>query len=338
MSSWLAQSGDMTTAPLTAAQSLRLIERGTLVIDLMLPLAGAAVLIGYTDDAGWPRAFSVLADPAEGIGVMHRQGTTLLRHMLPGPLTGPDGPARILFTWDAPARSWELVLEQGHGLVRRSAEGANALPIPFGDVAALCAAGAVGQRHHYVSWLGVTEGDAPTCSGGWIGLGTAVATPHGAVIAAKLRPGDLVLTADSGALPLLGVTRNEMPTHGHFGPIRLRSPFFGTAADIIVSPQQQVVLSGAEVEYLFGEDEIAVEARDLLDGRLALQETRRAVVGVVSLCLGRQEVIFANGCALSSGDGVPPGPGHQNRWRELQRYEAMALRSLRRGKANQSAA
>ena len=62
-----------------------------------------------------------------------------------------------------------------------------------------------------------------------------------------------------------------------------------------------MVLSGASVEYLFGEDEVQAEARHLVDGRTALSVAHRAVAEAVFLTLDRPAALSADGCLLLAG-------------------------------------
>ena len=92
-----------------------------------------------------------------------------------------------------------------------------------------------------------------------------------------------------------------------------------TAIDLFVAAQQRVALAGAEVEYLFGEDEVLVEARHLVNGQSALWERPRPMVRYYSLLLDGAAVIDAAGCRMECaspsnhepalGQLQPSGPG-----------------------------
>lgn len=338
MADWIALSD--RNEPLEGRGAATLLERGALILELALPLEGAGVLLDYRATDGWPRALSVFHDPEMGIGILHRQGGSLVRHALPGPLpqgsgmnSGTNsGTARLILRWDAPLRHWALRYElPGSGGVAE-ARGVNPLPLPMADLLALCRGAGVARRHRALLWFGATSGDTPPDRAPWIGLRTPVATPGGFRHASSLQRGDLVLTADRGPVAVQSVRRMDLPGRGSFAQVLLRAPYFGSRADLLVSADQLIALNGPEVEYLFGEDEVLAEARHLTDGRSALFDNRRAVTSCLSLDLGAPELIQSEGCAFASarhaaGPGGQPDQGRLPR-RLLHGYEAVPLLAL----------
>lgn len=325
MADWIALSD---CAGPVAAGAAALLTRGALVLELALPLAGAGVLLDYRASDGWPRALSVYHDPAAGIAILHRQGGSLVHHLLPGPLPQETGTARLILRWNAPARRWALryeLLDSGQVL---TAWGGNPLPLPLADLTALCRGTGVTRRHPALLWYGATAGKTPPERAPWIGLRTPVATPTGYRAAASLRPGDTVLTRDAGAATLQSVRRMILPGRGSYAPVLLRSPYFATHADLLVSADQQVALAGTEVEYLFAEDEVLARAGDLTDGRSALFDNRRAVTACVSLDVGSPDLILCDGCALASASHTAPGAKPLVPRRTLYDYEAVPLLAL----------
>lgn len=197
------------------------------------------------------------------------------------------------------------------------------------DIAALCASQSARAAHPAVLWFGLTRGDAPPARAPWIGLRTPVETTRGPVAAGNLVPGDLILTVDDGPVPLLALHRHDLPSKGSFAPVLLRAPFYGETQDLLIASDQMIALNGAEVEYLFGEDEVLVKAGLLADGRTALLDQRRSVTTSVALEFARPELILAEGCALLCA------PQSQTRLapatlprRGLQSYEVLTLMTL----------
>ncbi|OIQ68454.1 hypothetical protein GALL_499520 [mine drainage metagenome] len=108
----------------------------------------------------------------------------------------------------------------------------------------------------------------------------------------------------------------------------------------MVSQTARIVLSGSEVEYLFGEDEVLVQARHLVNNRTALFETRRSVIDHVSLMFDRHELLDAGGCSVESlyrGRGTIAVHNHSAR-RELHDYEMITLMGMRDAARNPVAA
>ena len=277
-----------------------LLHAGLFVIELTLPLQSATVLLNHQADDGWSRTFAVFHDLAAGLVILHRQGKIVRRHVLPGPLPQGRGTGRLSFRFDAPARTWRMMFEVlGSDPPQHvTAEGTNPLPMQLADVQALCTEW---RRDGPVLWFGVTRGAAPPSAAAWIGLRTPVETSLGPVAAGNLRPGTIIMTADHGPLPLRALRRFDLPSCGSFAPVLLRSPFFGQRQDLLVSADQLIIISGSEAEYLFGEDSVLMRAGDLVDGRTALSDHRRAVTGSVAIDLGRPALIEADGCLLGCG-------------------------------------
>lgn len=300
-----------------------LLEKGALILELELPLAGPQVLLDYHGADGWMRGVSVFHDPRAGIRVLHRQGDSVVHHSLAGPLPQDQGIARLTLRWDAPARWWSLRYEGLETGLVMDARGVNPLPLPMADVLAMCRGAC--KRHPSVLWFGATRGNDLPDRAPWIGLRTPIATPHGLRHASSLQVGDAVLTLGGVPRGVQSVRRMDLPSRGYFAPVLLRAPYFGHQIDLLVSADQLVALSGPEVEYLFAEDEVLAQARHLTDGRSALLDQRRAVTSCVSIDLGQPEIMLSEGCALVSASHTKPAPLPR---RLLYSYEVVPLLAL----------
>lgn len=333
MASWIALSDRPDPLEQPAGNALRessgaLLDKATLILEFSLPLRTGTVLLDYQRNAGWLRAFSVFYDAKVGIGILHRQGATLVRHMLPGPLPGDIGTARVTLHWDAPQRLWSLRYELPQSGQMREVRGTNPLPLPLEDLVAICRGDTVNRRHPALLWFGVTQGDTPPERAPWLGLRTPIATPRGFVMAGHLRCGDLVLTRDRGARPLVSVRQLDLPSRGSFAPVLLRAPYFAEGTDILVSADQMIALGGTEVEYLFNEEQILAEVGHLTDGWSAILDRRRAVTASVSLDTGAADLIKSVGCVLAGAQHDATLPPRQPARRVLRSYEAVPLLAL----------
>ena len=333
---WIALS-DTDLAPPRAGLG-QIIDRGTLMFEFATPLAGPVVLIDYHATAGWHRALSILIDPEAGVCLLHRQGASLVRHVLSGPVGDQSGLARLWFAWDAPARIWCLGYDSLDGGPARYATGQNPIPLPRADAAAFCNSGAGMKRHAALRWNGVAAGMLDMTNRNWIGHTTPVATPRGIVQAGTLKQGDIVLTYGDQTHAISEITHCDLPTRGSFAPIRLRAPYFAASHDIVVTEGQPVLLAGSELEYLFGDDEAVTPARHLIDGSSVLPENRRPAMGFVAITLNRPALIDCDGCMLASN--APAGTPRQTAlpFRVLERYEAITLQSLRNRRSGRTAA
>lgn len=134
--------------------------------------------------------------------------------------------------------------------------------------------------------------------------GTRILTPDGEVPVESLRPGDLVLTQDDGPQPLAWVGRRDVPAEGAFAPVHIRANTFGHHGDLALSPQHRVLIRDGLAELLFGEPEVLVAAKDLVNGR-SVTVREGGTVGYVHLLFDRHQVIFSEGLATES---FLPGP------------------------------
>lgn len=322
LADWIALS-DRKDPPLGSDGAL--LDRALFVLEMTLPFDRATVLLDHHSEEGWPRTLSIFLDPDAGLMILHRQGRSVVRHTLPGPLPQGLGVARVSFRYDAPARHWQISYEIADGGPRLTAQGSNPLPLHLSDLRVLCSDAV--RRHPSVLWFGATTGAAPPDRAPWVGLRTPISTARGLVPAGQLRPGDLVQTVDDGLLPLRALRRMELPSRGSFAPVLLHTPYFTASRDILVSSDQLVLIRGPEVEYLFGDEEVLVPAGDMIDGRVAASEQRRAVTASVALDLGQPTLFLADGCALLSATQGPARSFDCPR-QVLQGYEAHPLMTL----------
>ena len=77
--------------------------------------------------------------------------------------------------------------------------------------------------------------------------GTAILTPSGPVAIERLRPGNLVTTADNGPqrirwIGTRSLDRHTLQAHPAFRPVHLSGPAFGAERDLLVSPQHGILI------------------------------------------------------------------------------------------------
>jgi len=134
--------------------------------------------------------------------------------------------------------------------------------------------------------------------------GTRIRTPAGEVPVEDLRPGDLVLTRDEGVQPLRWAGSRTVPATGDFAPIRIAAGAFGAHDETWLSPLHRVLVRDALAELLFGESEVLVAARDLVNDR-TVRRVAGGEVTYVHLMFDRHQVIWSGGLATES---FLPGP------------------------------
>lgn len=326
MAEWFALSDQQAPLSEVAGDLDGIVARGMFVLEYALPLDGPTVLLDYRAHRGWDSHLSVFADPQSGVSLLHRQGAGLVRHTLATPLPQERGTGRVLLAWDGPGRRWCLGHEVVETGVASVTQGSGPIPFPMGDVMALARGAGVQHRAGPVLWFGFADGLAMPDRFPWVGPRTPIATPRGLVPAGLLVAGDMVLTIDHGPLPLAAVRRHHVPTRGSHTPVLLRAPYFPAHGDMLVSSDQLILLSGSEVEYLFGEEEVLVEAHHLVNGITAMLDTRRAMTLGIELDFGLPVIALSDGCRLGL-NGAQDAQATQPR-RRLHGFEAVPLMSM----------
>ncbi|MBK46121.1 MAG: 2,3,4,5-tetrahydropyridine-2,6-carboxylate N-succinyltransferase [Roseovarius sp.] len=134
--------------------------------------------------------------------------------------------------------------------------------------------------------------------------GTRIRTPDGELAVETLRPGDLVLTKDEGAQPLRWIGMRRVRAAGEFAPIRIAADTFGRHGELWLSPLHRVLVRDALAELLFGEAEVLVAARDLVnDG--TVRRIEGGEVTYVHLLFDRHQLIWSERLLTES---FLPGP------------------------------
>lgn len=290
---------------------------------------------------------ALMADPALGLGLFLRGGGRAFQAEIGWPGDGLPALLRILFHWDIGAGVWTFAAEDCRANRFAFASGAQAIALPVAALGALCAAGA-GMRDRAVAWIGIAEGPVPFGLPCGLGAEALVMTPEGHVAAAQLRAGDRVVTRDHGVRPVRAAGLIECPAYGSQVPLMLRENYLGARRDLRLLPAQRLLVGGAEVEYLFGEDEVLVEAGYFLDDRSVIRGAEGGLARLVYLLLDEPELICANGCWVESvmhgRDAAEPPrlrasglhrvagvPVHERAARRvLNGFEARTLAALRR--------
>jgi hypothetical protein len=134
--------------------------------------------------------------------------------------------------------------------------------------------------------------------------GSRILTPAGEVPVEDLQPGDLVITHDDGAQPLRWVGRRQVPAEGDMAPICIRAGTFGDHRDLMVSPLHRVLIRDSLAELLFGEAEVLVAARDLVNDH-SVRPLPGGEVEYVHLLFDRHQVVYSEGLLTES---FLPGP------------------------------
>lgn len=130
--------------------------------------------------------------------------------------------------------------------------------------------------------------------------GALILTPRGERPVETLHAGDLVITRDHGPQPIRWIGRSTVEGRGSFAPIAVNSTVMdGARRPLLVSPQHRLLFTGYKAQLLFGECEVLVAAKHLVDGR-DVHIVEREKVTYFHMMLDRHEVIYAEGAATES--------------------------------------
>ncbi|MCT8158784.1 choice-of-anchor L domain-containing protein [Pseudoruegeria sp. SHC-113] len=130
--------------------------------------------------------------------------------------------------------------------------------------------------------------------------GTLIKTVSGDVPVERLRPGDRVITRDHGpqALRWLGMSRRK--AEGKDAPVVFEAGALGQHEEVAVSANHRMLLVSARAALLFGEREVLVKAKHLVNGQSVRVQEDGAQVTYVHLLFDRHEIIWANGAQSES--------------------------------------
>ncbi|WP_420861623.1 Hint domain-containing protein [Algirhabdus cladophorae] len=138
--------------------------------------------------------------------------------------------------------------------------------------------------------------------------GTLIATPDGQTPVEDLAEGDLVMTKDEGPQPLRWIGQRTVPAVGDYAPIQIAANTFGRHETLMVSPLHRVLIRDALAELLFGEAEVLVAAKDLINDH-SVQRIDGGDVRYVHLLFDKHQVVFSGGLTTES---FLPGPQTTN--------------------------
>lgn len=129
--------------------------------------------------------------------------------------------------------------------------------------------------------------------------GTRIATPGGPRAIEDLRVGDRVSTADHGDQIIRWIGARQVAGIGAFAPIRFEAGAIGNLRPLRVSPQHRLLISGWHAEMLFGQSEVLVAAKHLVNETTIRPDPTRTVT-YLHMIFDRHEIVFAEGVPTES--------------------------------------
>lgn len=138
--------------------------------------------------------------------------------------------------------------------------------------------------------------------------GTLLETPSGLRPVETLAAGDILVTKDNGAQPIVWVgSRNvsgaRLVATPDLRPVRIVEGALGNGhpnGNLTVSPDHKVLVTGRAARANWGEEEVLVAARDLVDGIGIHRDLQARSAIYYHLMLERHQVLVANGIETES--------------------------------------
>ncbi len=143
--------------------------------------------------------------------------------------------------------------------------------------------------------------------------GAMLATPDGPVAVQDLAIGDLVNTLDHGARAIrwigcIKVGRDRLLANPAFWPVRIKQHALGPGLpdrDMLVSQQHRLLIRDLRAEILFGEAEVLVAAKHLINDSTIRMARDVTAVTYYHLMFDDHEILFSDGVETES---FLPGP------------------------------
>ena len=129
--------------------------------------------------------------------------------------------------------------------------------------------------------------------------GTMILTGSGEKPVEHLVAGDMIATKDNGMQTIRWVGSVTVPATGDFAPIMIQKGAMGNARNLRVSQQHRMLFEGWKAELLFGEREVLVAAKYLVN-QDTIYVSEGETVEYFHILFDTHQIIFANGTPLES--------------------------------------
>lgn len=277
------------------------LRRGTILFETRVSAdAGLQKLFGYQITFPERRSLMFQALPGGGLAMVQVQGDAISNTVVQHSETGRTDVLRVTYTWDCDADWAEMTVEKPEEATIQSVDIENPQPLTVEDIRNLMLGRGNTAFSTDMIFAALSDQIEPVGPMPALLPSTPLETPWGFQAARNLKRGDTVVTRGDGIVPVLQTVMRVVPARGSFRPIRLRAPYFGLRQDIIVGPDQRVLIDGPEVEYLFGQEAVLVAARHLVNGFAALHEPCGPTICYAQILLPQHQTLMAAGIPIES--------------------------------------
>ena len=204
-------------------------------------------------------------------------------------------PLLLHFTWDRLGRTDQLILTNTQTGARTAMRPGSHAPRSLAEIVPETPGPMVS-----VAYAGIANHPLPETPLQGLERTTLIATPTGPVAVGDLRPGMQVLTSTGTEQTVRWVGTADHLARGRAAPIRLRAPYFGLTQDITVTRNQRLLLTGCEVDYLFGEERVLARVEDIRRANAAQIYLEHPTITICHVLLDDHDCLMAGRCALDT--------------------------------------
>lgn len=277
------------------------VPRGSVVLETGLsPDARPQTLISFKRGGAAPASFSLMSTPHGSVVLVIAQGDTVVHEVVERGREARTETLQVTISWDVAHQLGRLVVarpETEHVLIRHFEMPRAPL---LSDLAAIARPQGLTEIDPDVIFVALSTDIEPVGPMPTLSPSVAVETAQGLSLVSQLRQGDVVRSANGKLVPILHAVKRAVPSLGSFRPVRLRAPYFGLTQDVVVSRHQRLLVSGPEVEYLFGREEVLIPASALVNGFAGHIEPAPRFVTYHQLLLPHHDAVRTPDAALES--------------------------------------
>lgn len=292
---------DRHDEPLLDAGQSTTLDTGSIVFETQIaPDDRPKVLFSYKAENGALRGLTFQAIPGGGVALVHEFGAATTHAALQPSGVGRTDTVRVTYSWSAPD-NWARLAVERPGESTFASEFLDCPKAPLlSDLRDMMMGRGLQTFARDVVFAALSTKIEPLGPTPTLAPDTPIATPMGYKSVRNLKRGDTVYASNGDVMPVLHTLSRTVPARGSFAPVRLRAPYFGLQRDVIVAPDQRIVLDGSDVEYLFGEEAVLVPARHLVNGFAGAQASTGPVMPYTQIILPGHETVLAAGAPLNS--------------------------------------
>lgn len=279
------------------------LPRGTLMIETRLSNYGRVQdLLSMSRGGLRPCSVDLRAVPNGGMVLVITQGGQIFQHTLDHGVDARTDVLRISYSWDVMRKWARFAIERPETSKVVMAEFTTDLAFTLDDMREFGTNPASRRMSEDLLFYAFSAEIEPIGPASSLTMTVPICTYDGYRPAGSLQRGDVVRTLEGDLVPVLLVVHRTVPAKGSFQPVRLRAPYFGLVQDIVVAPEQRLVIGGSQVEYMFGSEAVLVPARHLVNGTAAVHETGHALVTYTQFLLPDHQGVLAAGTGIESID------------------------------------